>query len=80
MTVCWWLIQHSPGHDFPYLTLTGDRLGSSAVSDLTPGPQFDSRQIQVFALQHYHGIPGTTSSASVRLDKLCEYNLHTPGG
>jgi uncharacterized protein (TIRG00374 family) len=72
MTGRWWLILHSLGHYLPYLTLTRYRLGSFAVSYFTPGPQFGGEPIQVLALRQYHGIPGTTSTASVGLDKLFE--------
>ena len=72
MTGRWWLILHSLGHHLPYLTLRRYRLGSFAVSYFTPGPQFGGEPIQVLALRQYHGIPGTTSTASVGLDKLLE--------
>ena len=36
------------------------------------GPQFGGEPIQVLALQQRHGIPGTTGTASVGLDKLME--------
>jgi len=72
MTGRWWLILHSLGYHLPYLRLTRYRLGSFAVSYFTPGPQFGGEPIQVLALRQYHGIPGTTSTASVGLDKLLE--------
>jgi uncharacterized protein (TIRG00374 family) len=72
MTGRWWLILHALGHHLPYLKLTRYRLGSFAVSYFTPGPQFGGEPIQVLALRQFHGIPGTTSTASVGLDKLFE--------
>ena len=72
MTGRWWLILNSLGHRLPYLTLTRYRLGSFAISYFTPGPQFGGEPIQVLALRQFHGIPGTTGTASVGLDKLFE--------
>ncbi len=72
MTGRWWLILRSLGHHLPYLALTRYLLGSFAVSYFTPGPQFGGEPIQILALRQYHGIPGTTSTASVGLDKLLE--------
>jgi len=72
MTGRWWLILHSLGHHLSYLRLTRYRLGSFGVSYFTPGPQFGGEPIQVLALRQYHGVPGTTGTASVGLDKLLE--------
>ena len=72
MTGRWWLILQSLGHHLPYLSLTRYRLGSFAVSYFTPGPQFGGEPVQVLALRQFHGISGTTGTASVALDKLCE--------
>lgn len=72
MTGRWWLILRSLGHHLPYLKLTRYRLGSFAISYFTPGPQFGGEPIQVLALRQFHGIPGTTGTASVGLDKLLE--------
>jgi len=72
MTGRWWLILQAWGHRLPYFRLTRYRLGSFAVSYFTPGPQFGGEPIQVLTLKHYHGISGTTSTASVGLDKLFE--------
>ncbi len=72
MTGRWWLILNSLGYHLPYLKLTRYRLGSFAVSYFTPGPQIGGEPIQVLALRQYHGIPGTTGTASVGLDKLLE--------
>ena len=72
MTGRWWLILHALGYTLPYLRLTRYRLGSFAVSYFTPGPQFGGEPIQVLALRQLHGISGTTSTASVGLDKLFE--------
>jgi uncharacterized protein (TIRG00374 family) len=72
MTGRWWLILRTLGYDLPYLRLALYRLGSFAVSYFTPGPQFGGEPIQVLALRQYHGIPGTTGTASVGLDKLLE--------
>jgi uncharacterized protein (TIRG00374 family) len=60
------------GYRLPYLTLTGYRLASAALSYFTPGPQFGGEPIQVLALQRRHAIPGTAGTASVGLDKLLE--------
>ena len=72
MTGRWWLILKSLGHPLPYLSLTRYRLGSFAVSYFTPGPHFGGEPVQVLALRQFHGIPGTTGTASVALDKLLE--------
>ena len=68
----WWLILRTLGYQLPYLALIRYRLASFAISYFTPGPQFGGEPIQVLALQQRHGIPGTTGTASVGLDKLFE--------
>lgn len=72
MTGRWWLILRTLGKQIPYLDLTRYRLASYAISYFTPGPQFGGEPIQVLALRQRHGIPGTTATASVGLDKLLE--------
>jgi uncharacterized protein (TIRG00374 family) len=68
----WRLILRTLGHRPPYLALIRYRLASFAISYFTPGPHFGGEPIQVLALQQRHGIPGTTGTASVGLDKLLE--------
>jgi len=72
MTARWWVLLRALGYQVSYLRLTRYRLGSFAVSYFTPGPQFGGEPIQVLTLQQLHGIPGTTATASVGLDKLLE--------
>lgn len=72
MTGRWWLILRTLGHYPPYMALTRYRLASFAISYFTPGPQFGGEPIQVLALRDHHGVPGTTGTASVGLDKLLE--------
>jgi len=72
MTGRWWILLRTIGPRLPYLKLIRYRLGSFAVSYFTPGPQFGGEPLQVLALRQRHGIPGTTSTASVGLDKLLE--------
>jgi uncharacterized protein (TIRG00374 family) len=72
MTGRWWLILRTLGHHLPCLILTRYRLGSFAISYFTPGPQFGGEPVQVLVLRQRHGIPGTTGTASVGLDKLLE--------
>ena len=68
----WWLILRTLGYQLPYLALMRYRLASFAISYFTPGPQFGGEPIQVLALQQRHGIPGTSGTASVALDRLLE--------
>jgi uncharacterized protein (TIRG00374 family) len=68
----WWLILGTLGHKIPYLALIRYRFASFAVSYFTPGPQFGGEPLQVLALRARHGVPGTTGTASVSLDKLLE--------
>jgi uncharacterized protein (TIRG00374 family) len=68
----WWLVLHTLGYRLPFPALLRYRLASFAISYFTPGPQFGGEPIQVLALQQRHGIPGTTGTASVGLDRLLE--------
>ena len=68
----WWLILSTLGYKIPYLALSLYRFASFAVSYFTPGPQFGGEPLQVFALKTRHGVPATTGTASVSLDKLLE--------
>jgi uncharacterized protein (TIRG00374 family) len=68
----WWLILKASGYTVPYLSLTGYRLASFAVSYFTPGTQFGGEPLQVHLLSKKHHIPSTTALASVALDKLLE--------
>ena len=68
----WWLVLRTLGYRLPFPALVRYRLASFAISYFTPGPQFGGEPIQVLALQQRHGIPGTTGTASVGLDRLLE--------
>lgn len=68
----WWLILGTLGYRLPFLALVRYRLASFAISYFTPGPQFGGEPVQVLALNKRHGIPGTTGTASIGLDRLLE--------
>lgn len=68
----WWLVLRTLGYRLPFPALVRYRLASFAISYFTPGPQFGGEPVQVLALNKRHGIPGTTGTASVGLDRLLE--------
>ena len=68
----WWLILRAMDQRLSLLNLTRYRLAAFAISFITPGPQFGGEPVQVLALRGRHGIPGTTGTASVGLDRLLE--------
>ncbi|GAB4469259.1 MAG: hypothetical protein Kow00124_04330 [Anaerolineae bacterium] len=68
----WWFILRGQGQPIGWLRLASYRLAAFGISYFTPGPQFGGEPFQVYALMHRHGAPGTSSAASVALDKLLE--------
>ena len=68
----WWAIMWGMGYRIPYGFVSVYRLCAFAWSYFTPGPQFGGEPIQVLLVQRRHGIPGTTATSAVMLDKAIE--------
>lgn len=68
----WWVILRAQGYRLPYLRTSGYRLSAFAVSYFTPGPHFGGEPLQVYLPKKHHGVPGTTATAAVALDKSLE--------
>ncbi len=68
----WWLILRAFGHRIPYYKLSIYRIAGFAISYFTPGTQFGGEPLQVYLASSRHGVPASTSTAAVALDKLFE--------
>ncbi len=72
MTARWWLLLKTLGSPVGLPAVCGYRCGANAVSYLTPGPHFGGEPLLVYLLHKRHGIPLTTATTSVALDRLLE--------
>ncbi|MCU0489297.1 MAG: flippase-like domain-containing protein [Anaerolineales bacterium] len=68
----WWLILRAFGYRIPYYQLSIYRIAGFAISYFTPGTQFGGEPLQVYLATSRHGVPASTSTAAVALDKLFE--------
>ncbi|MCU0489302.1 MAG: flippase-like domain-containing protein [Anaerolineales bacterium] len=68
----WWLILHAFSYRIPYYQLSIYRIAGFAISYFTPGTQFGGEPLQVYLATSRHGVPASTSTAAVALDKLFE--------
>lgn len=68
----WWLILRAFGYRIPYYQLSIYRIVGFSISYFTPGTQFGGEPLQVYLATSRHGVPASTSTAAVALDKLFE--------
>lgn len=73
MTARWWIIVCAENPSVPFLPLIGYRLSVFGLSYFTPGPQVGGEPLQVWYLQHKHGLTYARSTSAVIMDKLLEF-------
>jgi uncharacterized protein (TIRG00374 family) len=72
LTGRWWLILRAQGSKVSFVSLAAYRLAGFGLAYLSPGPQMGGEPLQVHLVRSRHGVPTSTSVASVTLDKLLE--------
>lgn len=72
----WHIILRGQGYHIPWWTLLGYRLTAFGVSYFTPGPQFGGEPVQVYFLEHYHGVPRPAAVAALAVDKAQELTVN----
>jgi uncharacterized protein (TIRG00374 family) len=72
MTARWWLLLRLLGSPVGLLPACAYRLAANAISYLTPGPHFGGEPLSVYLLHHRHGIPLSSATISVAVDRSLE--------
>jgi uncharacterized protein (TIRG00374 family) len=68
----WWVVLSGLGYKVNYISLSAYRLAAFGLSYFTPGPQFGGEPFQIYLLRVRHGVPATSGTASVTLEKVIE--------
>ena len=72
MTARWWLLLRALGSPVGLLSACAYRTAANAISYLTPGPHFGGEPLSVYLLHQRQGIPLSTATTSVAVDRLLE--------
>jgi uncharacterized protein (TIRG00374 family) len=67
-----WIILHRCGYRVPMHRLAVYRIGSNAISYITPGPHFGGEPFQIHMLIRRHRLPIAHAAASVATDRAIE--------
>jgi uncharacterized protein (TIRG00374 family) len=72
MTARWWLLLRLLGSPAGLLSACAYRLAANAISYLTPGPHFGGEPLSVYLLYQRQGIPLSSATISVAVDRSLE--------
>jgi uncharacterized protein (TIRG00374 family) len=72
MTARWWLLLRLLGSPVGLLPACAYRLAANAISYLTPGPHFGGEPLSIYLLHHRHGLPLSSATISVAVDRSLE--------